>query len=53
MSKHKKISFIKSAVRITGYYAGFMSFDNLMIEICFFVLVVSEIIGIYEEIDEA
>ena len=42
---HKKISFIKSAVRILGY--GFIPFDLLVATI---ILVLSEVIGILEEL---
>jgi hypothetical protein len=42
---HKKISFIKSTVRILGY--GFIPFDLLVATI---ILVLSEVIGILEEL---
>ena len=43
MSLHKKISFFKSGVRIVAYLIGCAAFD---------VLVLSEIVGIYEEVGE-
>ena len=53
MSLHKKISFIKSAVRIFGYFGLMVAFgDNVTGFFAGFVLVVSEIIGIVEELGE-
>ena len=43
--KHKIVSFIKSGVRIAGY--GLLAVDQLVA--CAFVLILSEVIGIYEE----
>jgi len=42
---HQKISFIKSAVRIFGYGALLIS-----LEIGVILLILSELIGIYEEL---
>lgn len=44
---HQSISFIKSAIRLLGYFL--LVFD--MTFACF-VLVLSEVIGIYEEVGE-
>lgn len=53
MSTHKKISFVKSAVRIFGYFGLWIAFpDNPMAFFTGLVLVVSEVIGIIEEIGE-
>ncbi len=42
---HQKISFLKSTIRIAGY--GFLPFS---LEIAAIVLILSEIIGIIEEL---
>ena len=42
---HQKISFLKSAIRIVGY--GFLPFS---LEIATIVLILSEVIGIGEEL---
>ena len=53
MSLHKKISFLKSAVRIGGYFIGAFAFvHNTPAFIAFYVLIVSELIGIVEELGE-
>jgi hypothetical protein len=53
MSLHKKLSFIKSAIRIAGYFAIWVAFpDNPMAFFAGVILVISEVIGIIEEIDE-
>ena len=44
--KHQIVSFIKSGVRIAGY--GLLAVDQLVA--CAFVLILSEVIGIYEEL---
>ena len=44
--KHQIVSFIKSGVRIAGY--GLLAVDQLIA--CAFVLILSEVIGIYEEL---
>lgn len=43
--KHQLVSFLKSGIRITGYIALFFS-----IEIAAVLLIVSELVGIYEEL---
>jgi hypothetical protein len=48
---HKQISFVKSGVRIAGYVMGGYAFNGLL-AMAFVVLIVSEIIGILEEIGE-
>ena len=56
MSLHKKISFVKSVIRILGYILGASTFygGNFGVTACvtFGVLVISEIIGIIEELGE-
>jgi hypothetical protein len=53
MSLHKKISFVKSVVRIFGYYAIWIALpDNPMMFFAGLVLIVSECIGIVEELGE-
>lgn len=52
MSPHKKISFVKSGIRILGYILGGLAFKNEPLAAAFFVLVISEFIGILEEIGE-
>lgn len=53
MSTHKKISFIKSTIRIFGYFIGATALgDNVAMFAAFVVLAVSEVIGIIEEVDE-
>ena len=47
MNYHKKISFIKSTIRIIGYL--FIPFNILLATV---ILIVSEILGILEEIKE-
>ena len=44
--KHQIVSFIKSGVRIAGY--GLLAVDQLVA--CAVVLILSEVIGIYEEL---
>ena len=43
--KHQIISFVKSAIRILGY--GFLPFN---LAIATIILILSEVIGIYEEL---
>jgi hypothetical protein len=43
--KHQLVSFLKSGIRIAGYVALFFS-----IEIAAVLLIVSELVGIYEEL---
>lgn len=43
---HKIVSFVKSGVRIAGYLL--LTVDQLVL--CAFVLILSEMIGIYEEV---
>lgn len=43
--KHQIVSFIKSGIRIVGY--AFLPFS---LEIAAIVLILSEVIGIYEEL---
>jgi hypothetical protein len=53
MSLHKKISFFKSGVRIVAYLIGCAAFvHNTAAFMAFYVLVLSEIVGIYEEVGE-
>lgn len=53
MSTHKKISFVKSFVRIFGYVVGMTgSGYNETLFAAWIILAVSEIIGIVEELDE-
>jgi len=43
--KHQLVSFLKSGIRIAGYVALFFS-----IEVAAILLIVSELVGIYEEL---
>ena len=43
--KHQLVSFLKSGIRIAGYVALFFS-----VEIAAVLLIVSELVGIYEEL---
>lgn len=59
MSIHKKISFIKSTIRLLGYVAGWYSSifaDSLQMANClawtFGILFVSELVGVIEELGE-
>jgi len=53
MSPHKKISFAKSFIRIFGYFALGIAFGiNVMGYTAAMILVVSELLGIIEEIGE-
>lgn len=59
MSTHKKISFIKSTIRLLGYVAGGYSAvyaDSIqmanLLTWAFGILFVSEIIGVIEELGE-
>jgi len=53
MSTHKKISFIKSTIRIFGYFGIWIAFpDNPTAFLVGLVLIVSEVIGILEEAEE-
>jgi len=59
MSLHKKISFIKSTIRLFGYAVGAFStvhsddpFLATVLFYAFVVLFVSEIIGVIEELGE-
>jgi hypothetical protein len=53
VSTHKKISFIKSAVRMFGYFGLMLAFgDNVMGFFTGMVLTVSELIGVVEELGE-
>jgi hypothetical protein len=53
MSLHKKISFVKSAVRVLGYFGLMVAFgDNVTGYFAGVILVVSELIGIVEELGE-
>jgi hypothetical protein len=49
MSLHKKLSLFKSVVRIIGYIIGGFAFKTGSLPAAFFVLTVSELIGILEE----
>jgi hypothetical protein len=53
MSPHKKISFLKSSIRIVGYVFGFLAFvDSVLATLAFTILIVSEVIGVIEEFGE-
>jgi hypothetical protein len=53
VSTHKKISFVKSTIRIFGYFGLMVAFgDNVTGYFAGGVLVVSELIGIVEELGE-
>lgn len=53
MSTHKKISFIKSTVRILGYFGLMTAFElNVTGYLAGVILIVSEIIGVAEEFGE-
>jgi hypothetical protein len=52
MSLHTRISFLKSGVRILGYILGGLTFRHGPLPAAFFVLVLSEVIGIFEELGE-
>jgi len=49
---HKNISFIKSAIRIIGYFMGLAAFHPTLLGRAFCVLIFSEVIGIIEELGE-
>jgi len=49
---HKNISFIKSAIRLIGYFLGLIAFPGGLIAAAFFVLIISEAVGIIEELNE-
>ena len=49
---HKKISFVKSAVRIVGYFMGLVAFHHTLLGGAFYVLILSEMVGIIEELGE-
>jgi len=53
MSVHKIISFIKSAIRLFGCFAGMLVFgDNWVGFTAFVSLAIAEVFGIIEEIGE-
>jgi hypothetical protein len=53
MSLHKKLSFIKSFIRILGYFAIYVAFPlNIEATLAALFLIVSEIVGIVEEVGE-
>ena len=53
MNTHKKLSFIKSAIRITGYFLVMAAmFENSAMVLAGGILIVSEIVGIFEEMGE-
>lgn len=53
MSTHKKISFVKSTIRIFGYFVGMAAAgDNVTLFAAWMILAVSEVIGVIEELDE-
>jgi hypothetical protein len=43
--KHQLVSFLKSGIRIAGYVALFFSIESAAV-----LLIVSELVGIYEEL---
>jgi hypothetical protein len=43
--KHQLVSFLKSGIRIAGYVALFFSIETAAV-----LLIVSELVGIYEEL---
>ncbi len=49
MTKHFKISIIKSVVRIVGYIILFIVINNNFIVFSIFLLGIAEILGITEE----
>ena len=53
MSTHKKLSFLKSTIRIFGYFGIWIAFsDNPVAFFTGLILILSEVIGIIEEIGE-
>jgi hypothetical protein len=53
MSIHKLLSYLKSAVRVIGYYACALAFgDNMIGFFGCIILIVAEIFGFFEEMDE-
>ena len=53
MSTHKTISFVKSTIRIFGYFGLMLAFgDNVTGFFAGLVLIGSEIMGIVEEVGE-
>ena len=52
MSLHKKISFVKSAIRILGYGLLAYVWPTYFMWVVAIVLILSEIIGIIEELGE-
>lgn len=48
---HKALSFVKSAIRLFGCFAGMIAFgDNVIGFIAFLSLAVAEVFGILEEL---
>ena len=53
MNIHTAVSFLKSTVRIAGYFALMVAFSgNPDVFVAGCILIVSEIIGILEEVGE-
>lgn len=52
MSTHKKISFVKSFIRLFGCGAGMVATVNPALFAAFVALAVAEVFGIVEEIGE-
>lgn len=52
VSLHKTLSFVKSGIRILGYFALWLAFPNNEMALPAFILIISEIIGIIEEVGE-
>ena len=51
MSKHKKISLVKSAIRLAGYLV--LTFVPIaLVSWAAWILIVSEILGVLEEVEE-
>lgn len=48
MNQHKKISFIKSGVRLIGCFLGILAFPGFYAA-AFYFLFIAEILGIIEE----
>ena len=52
MMTHKRISFVKSGVRIFGYLIVVMSYPRTYLAGAFVFLIFSEVVGILEELGE-
>jgi hypothetical protein len=53
VSIHKVISFVKSTIRLLGYFVFWMAFlDNPTAFLAFIILTVSEMLGVIEKVEE-